>query len=302
MRKKSRVFLNKFAVGIVSAIVLIICLIFAPELLTDNNSGDDPSGKFTDNPFCVSFIDVGQGDCALISCNGVNILVDGGEAGYAKTVLNYLDENDIEKIDCYVLTHPHSDHVGAASTILESIECDKVFTTYFSEFNVPTSVLYENLINTVYDYSNEAIAVEAGDSYKFGDLEINILAPVIESDDYNEMSIVFTATYEDSTVLFTGDTTIPVEKQMLENEFDVDADVIKIAHHGSSTSSSYDFINAVSPEIAIISCGKNNSYGHPHKEVVSLLNDLEIESYRTDQSGTIVYYGDGKTMNIGEYE
>lgn len=288
---------SKFSlIGLIIIILSVFALLFEDFINFEQNEAEK---DFCDYPFSVSFIDVGQGDCSLISCNGINILVDGGESQYAKDVLNYLKKNNIKKIDCYILSHPHSDHVGAAATIMRSIECDKVFTTYFSEFNVPTSYMYENIVDTIYEYTNEAIAVEAGDSYKFGDLEISIAAPISESDDYNEMSIVFTASYKDASVLFTGDTTAAVEKQILNNKLNVDADVIKIAHHGSTSSSSSEFIDAVSPDIAIISCGKNNSYGHPHKEIIKLLNDNEIDYYRTDINGTVVYYGDGNTMNIG---
>lgn len=279
-------------------IFLLIISVFAFINFSEDDTAT-PEKDYLDYPFSVSFIDVGQGDCSLIKCNDINILVDGGEADNANTVLNYLKKNDIEKIDCYVLSHPHSDHIGSAATIMRSINCETVFTTYFSEFNVPTSYLYENLLDTIYKNIKEAVAVEAGDTYSFGDLQINIVAPIIESDDYNAMSIVFTATYGDTTVLFTGDTIAAVEKQILENEYNVDADLIKVAHHGSSTSSHEDFISAVSPEIAVISCGKNNSYGHPHTETMKILNEYEIDVYRTDRNGTIVYYGDGKTMQIG---
>lgn len=253
---------------------------------------------YTDYPFYVTFIDVGQGDCELISCNGVNILVDGGEARNSQKVINYLKYLEIEKLDCYIATHPHSDHIGAATSILTAIPCEKVFTTYFSEFNIPTSDLYEDFLDTIYSTGTQAVAVEAGDEYIFGDLKINIHAPITESSDYNEMSIVFTATYDNTSVLFTGDTTVEVEEQMLESGYIMDVDVIKVAHHGSTTSSSEEYINAISPEYAVISCGANNSYGHPHDEIVDLLENNYIEYLRTDECGSIVCYSDGKNFNL----
>lgn len=253
---------------------------------------------YTDYPFYVTFIDVGQGDCELISCNGVNILVDGGEARNSQKVINYMKHLEIEKLDCYIATHPHSAHIGAASAILSEIPCDKVFTTYFSEFNIPTSDLYENFIDTVYDNSIEAVAVEAGDEYVFGDLKINIHAPLIESEDYNEMSIVFTATYGETSVLFTGDTTVEVEKQMLESEYYEDVDVLKVAHHGSTTSSYEPYISAVLPEYAVISCGEGNSYGHPHDEIIELFDNKGIRYLRTDEYGSVVCYSDGKSYKV----
>ena len=279
--------------------ILIAILAVFVFIFENNFSGDqaNDNNSYLDYPFSVSFIDVGQGDCSLISCNGINILVDGGEAQYANEILSYFKKNDINKIDCYILSHPHSDHVGSAATIMRSVDCDTVFTTYFSEFNVPTSYLYENLVDTIYEYANHAVAVEAGDTYKFGDLEIEILAPITESDDYNEMSVVFTATYKSSTVLFTGDTTTPVEKQILSAGMNVDADVIKIAHHGSSTSNTPEFINAVNPEIAVISYGSGNDYGHPHKEVINLLKKEKIDYYSTAEGGnTVIKIDNGKLV------
>ncbi len=298
-RKNKRV--SKYS--LLTSIIIVLVLAIAGMLGIDLPEATQNSQKadYFNSPLCVSYIDVGQGDCSLISCKGVNILVDGGEAENSKTVLKYLKENGIESIDCYILTHPHSDHIGAAINILNNIECKQVFTTYFSEFNIPTSSLFENLINTIYDNAVDLVTVDAGDNFSFGELDIEIIAPIVESDDYNEMSIVFIASYLDTRCLFTGDTTKEVEYQILENGINVDCDVIKIAHHGSTTSNSERFIDAVSPELAIISCGKNNSYGHPHREIISMLEENEIDYLRTDQSGTVVYYGDGKAMKAEVY-
>lgn len=288
--------------GIMAALLVvisvIIAVVFSPDLLSTEEPVTEPLGYF-DYPMHVSFIDVGQGDCSLYSCNGVNILVDGGEREYATDVLNYLDMAGIDKIDCYILSHPHSDHIGCAADIIEEVEVDKIFTTYFSEFNMPTTSCYERLLDVVSEKSIQMIDVISGDSFTFGEVEIDILAPIYESDDYNDMSIVFTATYEDITVLYTGDTTSTVEKQMLEKGMDVDADIIKIAHHGSTTSSTAEFIDAVSPSVAVISCGKNNSYGHPHDEIIDLLQSRNIPVNRTDTDGSVVCYGDGNYFITG---
>lgn len=274
---------------------LILIAVFAPQLIgvTFNN---DENLEYYQSPFCVSFIDVGQGDCSLLSCNGVNILVDGGEAEYAGTVLSYLDSVDVDKIDCYVMSHPHSDHIGASAEIISSIPVDKIFVTHFSEFNIPTTNTYENVLDAIDASTAELVEVTAGDTFTFGDLKLNIIAPFEESDDYNDMSIVFTASYKDTSVLLTGDTTKKVEKQILSAGAELDCDVLKIAHHGSSTSSSAEFIDAVSPELSVISCGKDNSYSHPHNEILELFANRGLKFMRTDEMGTIVYYGDGKIM------
>lgn len=275
--------------------VVLLAGILAPEKTEEN---DTSKNKYMDNPFCVTFFDVGQGDCEIISCNGYNILIDGGESENSGKIVRYLKDNGIEKLDCYILTHPHSDHIGVAPYILKEIPCDKVFTTYFSEFNIPTTNLYENTLDAIYESGAEPVLVEAGDSFTFGDLKIDILAPVYESDDYNAMSIVCKVSYKEASVLFTGDTTKNVEQQILDREADVDADILKAAHHGSSTSNSEEFFNAVSPEYVIISCGTNNSYGHPHREVMKLLRDNETEYFRTDYDGTVYYFGDGINMTL----
>ncbi len=282
-------------IGLIAFFVVILAGIFG---ISEDELQNIENGKYTDYPFCVTFLDVGQGDCEIISCNGYNILIDGGEAENSGKILRYFEENDIEKLDCYILTHPHSDHIGVASVILSEIPCDKVFTTYFSEFNIPTTNVYERTLDAIYESGAEPVLVEAGDSFMFGDLKFDIIAPFVESEDYNAMSIVCKASYKDTSVLFTGDTTIQVEKQMLENMDLLDSDIIKIAHHGSSSSNSEEFIKAVSPEYAVISCGKNNTYGHPHKEVTGILYKNEIASFRTDDNGTLYYYGDGYDMTM----
>ncbi len=299
MKRKNNGILSKILLVFLVALSVIGASVAAPDLLfSDENSTEN--SQFYDHPLHVSFIDVGQGDCCLYSCNGFNILVDGGEREYADDVLSYLDMAGVDKIDCYVLSHPHSDHIGASAKIIKSIQVDKVFTTYFSEFNTPTTSCYEELIEALDVYSTQVIDVAAGDSFTFGDVNIDIIAPFNESDEYNDMSIVFTAAYKDITVLFTGDTTKVVEKQILESGADIDADVLKVAHHGSTTSSTSEFIDAVSPSLAVISCGKNNSYGHPHDEIMELFKEKSISVKRTDEFGTVVYYGDGKTMHTGE--
>ena len=284
------------AASLFAVIIAVVMMTFLPGYFEDDVQ--DSSLGYLDYPFCVTFFDVGQGDGALISCDGYNILVDGGEWENSSTITRFLKEENIEKIDAYILSHPHSDHIGAAPEIIESIECDKIFTTYFSEFNIPTTNVYEKVIDAIYEYDVEAVIVEAGDSFTFGELEIDIVAPMVESDDYNAMSIVFTATYKDTTVLFTGDTTRAVERQILENDYDVDADFLKVAHHGSVTSSLPEFIDAVSPDYALFSCGVNNSYGHPHLEIKSIFSERDIATYQTSYNGTVFYFGDGYDMSV----
>ncbi len=297
--KRTKIARNK-KLSLISCLLAIIIAAAVMTITPDmyNEDARDDSLGYLDYPLCVTFFDVGQGDAELISCNGYNILVDGGEAENAYSIINFLKSNGIEKLDAYVLTHPHSDHIGAAASIIEAIDCEKVFTTYFSEFNIPTTNVYERVLDAIYETGAEPVAVEAGDSFEFGDLTVNIVAPVYESEDYNAMSVVFTAEYKDTTVLFTGDTVKSVEAQILDDGYDINADVLKVAHHGSTTSNSDSFIDAVSPEFAVISCGYNNSYGHPHDEIIQMFDDKGIEYLRTDYVGNVYYFGDGNNMYL----
>lgn len=257
------------------------------------NGSDIPH---TDYPFTVSIIDVGQGDCSLIKCMDSCILVDGGEAQYSDTVLNYLKKLGVEKIDCYMFSHPHLDHIGAASDIISAVPVDKFMMTSFSELNMPTTKTYEKLLDAVDESGAEVLFVRAGDEFEFGDMRVNILAPFTETDDYNDMSIVFTAEYKNVSALFTGDASVNIEKQILEAGESVESDMLKVGHHGSSSATSYAFLKAVNPEYAVISCGENNKYGHPHQETLDTLKKAGVRVLRTDKNGSLLFYSDGKKL------
>lgn len=270
--------------------------------INKTDSSTNSSFKISDYAFSVSFIDVGQGDCELIYCNGKTVLTDGGEAANAQSVIDFLADNEISSIDYYILTHPHSDHIGAAAGIIKAIPCKNVVMTDFSDENMPTTKVFEKVLDAIDNNNCTLITVEAGDKISVGELTLDILSPKEETDDYNDMSIVYTATYLNTAVLITGDATVNVEEQLLSENADINADILKVSHHGSSTSSSDEFISEVSPLIAVISCGKDNQYGHPHNEVVKRFSDRNISLYRTDISGSVVCYGDGIDINVKEID
>lgn len=245
----------------------------------------------------VSFADVGQGDCELIECGGVNVLIDGGEATNAEYVLEFLKSRGVTKLDFYIISHPHSDHMGSASFIIDNIPIDKFVTTDFSELNMPTSKVFENMLMSLENHESiEIVTVKAGDVITAGELTLNVLSPFEETSDYNNMSIVLRVDYGSTRFLFTGDAEKEIERQLLENGSDVKADVLKVGHHGSKTSTGADFLKAVSPQFAVISCGRENSYGHPHKETVELLKRCGVTYFRTDEDGTVTMYSDGNTV------
>lgn len=287
--------------SLVSAVAVLIAIIFFFAISPNSNNNIKTAVDDDDYPLKVTFLNVGQGDCSLIECGDTVILIDGGESEYAGTVNSYLTYEGISEIDCYIVSHPHSDHMGALPSILKVNEVKEVMMTSFSEINIPTTNVYEKMLDAVSDEECDVLYVWAGETYTYGELTLDILSPSVQTDDYNDMSIIVRVLYGDTSFLFTGDATRTAEKIVIE-QYDVDADVLKVGHHGSSTSSSEDFITAVSPSFAVISCGANNSYGHPHKEVVNLFDSLNIPTRRTDEEGNIVVYSDGKNIYVDGIE
>ncbi len=251
-------------------------------------------------PLAVHFVDVGEGDGAVIQCGDTVLVVDGGEREEAETMTAFLASLGVDTVDCYIATHPHSDHIGAAGGIFGSVRVKSAMLTPFSEINTPTTDTYERLLNGIETQGCEVILPAAGDVYTFGELKLTVVAPVEETGDYNNMSIVFKLEYGKTAFLFTGDMEKDSEALVLEKGFDIRADVLKVAHHGSTSSTTPAFLEAVSPRLAVISCGKNNDYGHPHKEILELLTEEGVEYRRTDLSGTVTVYSDGKDVFVKE--
>lgn len=240
--------------------------------------------------FSVHYIDVGQGDCELILDHGKVMLIDAGEADEAYTVIDYLRRRKIETIDYVVATHPHSDHVGGLPRVIESFEIKNVILPQLSEINTPTTPTYERLLTVVKKSGAKVIAAKPAAAYTLGESKFTVLAPMIQDEELNNMSVVLRLTYRQRSFLFTGDAETAVEEQILEKQYDVSCDVLKLGHHGSSSSNSATFVSAAAPQYAIAECGYQNSYGHPHRETVALCRSLGVKLLRTDKNGNIVFF------------
>lgn len=254
----------------------------------------------SDAAMTVSFIDVGQGDCTLVYSpdNGV-ILVDSGEADKAQTVINYLKSLGIETIDYCVVTHPHSDHMGSMAQIMSEFNIENLIIPELSEINIPTTKTYENFLLSAEENADEIIPAQAGTTYSVGDIALSVLGPVSQNEELNNMSVVVKVEYKESSFLITGDCSFDEEDELMENDYNaLESDVIKIGHHGSSGSTSADWLEAVNPQIGVISVGNGNSYGHPTKTVLDRLDDFDVEYYRTDVVGTVVIETDGKAISV----
>lgn len=244
----------------------------------------------------VSFIDVGQGNCTLLRCGGKAILVDSGEVGAAQTVINYIKNLGIDELNCVLVTHPHTDHMGAMTKILYEFKIDDLIMPEIPEEIIPTNKTYEKFLTAVSDNAGNVIAAKPGETYSYGEITLEIFAPLRDYDNLNDMSAVSRISYGDTSVMFTGDATTTVEKDLLKKNIDYSATVLNVGHHGSKTSSSEAWLRAVNPKYAVICCGVNNDYGHPHSVITKRLEELGIEYFETDLLGTIVFESDSKNF------
>lgn len=244
----------------------------------------------------VSFIDVGQGNCTLLRCGGKAILVDSGEVGAAQTVINYIKNLGIDELNCVLVTHPHTDHMGAMTKILYEFKIDDLIMPEIPEKIIPTNKTYEKFLTAVSDNAGNVIAAKPGETYSYGEMTLEIFAPLRDYDNLNDMSAVSRISYGDTSVMFTGDATTTVEKDLLKKNIDYSATVLNVGHHGSKTSSSEAWLRAVNPKYAVICCGENNDYGHPHSVITKRLEELGIEYFETDLLGTIVFESDSKNF------
>ncbi len=291
-----------------TAVVAVILVVSA--FITNYVLGEDAFGltglrdsPVTDGKMLVDFIDVGQGDCTLITTSEAVILIDGGESGEAQTVVNYLKNKNITKIDCCIATHPHSDHIGSLYKVFEEFDVVDVIMPEIPDKIIPTTATYERFLTSLSDNAENIFPAERGDTYSYGGMTVEIFAPVKDYDDLNNMSVVSKVTYGKTSVMLTGDAETPSEDDMLEFKgADYSADILKIGHHGSKTSTSEAWLKAVEPQTAVISCGIDNDYGHPHKQLIKRLDKYETEYFRTDLMGTICFESDGEQFVYIENE
>ena len=274
--------------------VVLAVIVAAVAMITENANVD----HVTVGEMFIDFVDVGQGDCTLIRTADAVILVDAGEAGTADTVVSYLKEKGIKNIDCCIATHPHSDHIGALYRIFEEFSVDTVLLPDIPDELIPTTSTYEKFLDGLENVKN-IIPAGAGDDFDFGSLNIDVLGPVKEYDDLNHMSLVSKVSFGNTSVMLTGDTETPAETDMLKKRnVDYSADILKVGHHGSKTSTSEKWLKAVNPHFAVVSCGLDNDYGHPHKSIVNRLENFGVEYYRTDLEGHILFKSDGNEITL----
>lgn len=278
-------------------IALVLIALYGLYLLLSGGSKAEPL-QTGGEELRVLFIDVGQADSALLTCGDESLLIDGGNVDDSSTVYTVLKKNGMTHLDYVVCTHAHEDHAGGLSGALEACTAGTVYcpvTDYDSK-------AFRNFSDRVAEQNCELTVPKAGETFALGGAEVEFLACDPEAEDTNNTSIVLRVSYGATSFLFMADAETPVEQALLDAGTDLSATVLKVGHHGSSTSTSYRFLNEVMPRYAVISVGKDNSYGHPHEKILSRLEDADARILRTDELGDILFVSDGKTVSLPQID
>lgn len=251
-----------------------------------------PSGK--NNYLSIHTIDVGQGDSILIQTpSSKNILIDGGDDNSHHIISSYLKKHNVKNIDYIIATHFDSDHIGGLDNIIDKFNVSNIYAPNYES----DTVSYQNLINSCLNKNLNLQCLSSGDFINIEDnINLAVLAPSYIQEENNLNSIVFRLDYKNKSFLFTGDAEANNELNIINSYELNDIDFLKVGHHGSSSSTTSEFVEEVSPDVAVISCGYKNQYGHPHKSTLDTLEKNNVLTYRTDILGNIVFYSDGDTI------
>lgn len=292
--------LNKLIKIIIGLVILIVVTIQGnlfdnvsntTASINDSTKSDKIDVKVKEN-FSVSFIDVGQADSVLIRNGNYNMLIDAGNNEDGEKLVNYFKSLGIEEFTYVFATHPHEDHIGGMDDIINNFKIDN----YYMSNKLSTTKTFMDVLDALDGRNLKYTVPNKGDTLKLGDANIKVIYPGDDKSNINDSSIVLKITYGKNSFLLTGDATSNVERKIY-NE-DIKSDVLKVAHHGSSYSSTDVFLDKVKPYYAVISVGKNNIYNHPSNKTLEKLNKRNIKVYRTDLDGTIVFISDGDNLSV----
>lgn len=245
----------------------------------------------------VHFIDVGQGDSTLVISQGEAMLIDSGDKDDSNKIEKYLEKQGVTELKYLIATHPHADHIGEMSEIIDQFQVDKFIMPKVKADMTPTTTIYEKMLKSI---KAKGLKITQAKPMKFelGSCKVELFTPKKDYDNLNNYSTLVKITDGENSFLITGDCETAEEKDILSQGYDVSAKVLKAGHHGSSTSSGVDFLNKVMPRYAVISCGKGNKYGHPHEETVTRLKKYASHLYVTADVGTIVFSSDGEGLSV----
>lgn len=238
----------------------------------------------------VHVIDVGQGDAVLLEDNGKFALIDAGEKTSQDLLVKYLKNAKVTTLDYMIMTHPHSDHIGGMSEVINNFKVEKMLFPQFEKAPISTTSIFEKLLDDIEQSNIPTEIMKKGDTFALGNAVINVLSDGVKSDNQNNISPAILFEANGLKYLSTGDGEKISEKDIIETVKSVNVDIFKAAHHGSDTSNTQDFLTHMRPKFVAISVGEQNAYGHPSQKVLNTLNDLSINYMRTDINGTIIVY------------
>lgn len=246
----------------------------------------------------VSYLDVGQGDAIYVKVNNYDILIDAGPRSDVEKLMKQLEEKNIDNFEILIATHPHEDHIGGMTDVLKKYDVE----SFYMPKATTTSKTFEYMINAISNKGLKIKTIKDGTMIELGNgAYIDVYSPIDDVyDNLNDYSPIMKLTYGETKFMFTGDSEELVEKQVLDkySSTELKSDVLKLGHHGSSTSSGEEFLDVVSPNYGIVSSGLDNKYGHPHKETLEKIKKKNIHTYRTDTQGQILLTSDGKNITI----
>jgi len=248
--------------------------------------------EITNAPLAIYFLNVGQAESILIKSNNEYMLIDAGNNNDGKKLVNFFKSLDIEEFKIVVGTHAHEDHIGGLDNIIKNFKIEN----FYMPSDTTTTTTFLEVLNALEKKKIKFQTPDIGTKLILGDSEIEVISIKENQEDLNDTSIVLKLTYKNISILFTGDITSNTEKELLNKN--IESTVLKVAHHGSKYSNSAQFLRKVNPSFAVISCGNNNEYGHPHQVVLEKLEKMNTKIYRTDLLGTIILESDGESINF----
>jgi len=271
---------------------------------SDTEAASEPVTTESATPYCsleqapitddmaVHFLDVGQGLSVFVQSGGRSLIYDGGDRSTSSYVVAYLKDQGITDIDYLISSHYDSDHLAGLIGCLNAFEVHNVIGSDYEH----DRKLYSSFMNTVAAKGLEVQHPSVGTEYTFGNGKFTVFSPASIGTDSNANSVVVKLENGENSFLLTGDAEHNAESVMCSSGLVLESDVLSIAHHGSATATSYDFLKQVLPEYAVISCGQDNQYGHPDRDTMDKLYSMEIDVYRTDKQGTIIAISDGQKI------
>lgn len=281
-------------------VILLLSYAYTTFINTENKNQEGPIKErktedviFADeNTLNVYFIDVGQADSILLENKGHYMLIDAGNNEDGPKLVNYFNEQDIKEFDYVVGTHAHEDHIGGMDDIIKNFKIDN----FYMPDAITTTKTFEDVLDALEETNVIFQTPKVNQTFNLQDTTITTLSVTADEKNLNDTSIVLKVKHGTNTFLFMGDASTKIEKNLLNK--DIKSDVLKVGHHGSRYSTSLEFLKKVSPEYAVISVGENNTYKHPHKEILKRLEEQNIQIYRTDKQGTILAKSNGSIITF----